>query len=477
MSDNDLRVECPHCGESFHLTQALIAPMLEAEKEKMRTDAKRHLALERAEIEAKVEATIEAKYAEEREAAAKEATVRDEQVAAAKRAEKDALKAKADAEQAMQDVDLRVRREVEAQRAEISRKAMEQANVDQSIKVNALEADLAAKDVKLQQAQNAELEARRLKTEAEEAKRETELQVARQLELERSKVREAALKERDEEHRLKAAEKDKQLDDMRQQIEELRRKGSAGSQQLAGEVLELDLLVILRQRFPGDQFERVNKGQSGADVVQRVKSPGGADCGTILWETKRTKNWQETWLPKLRNDAAAIKADIAALATETMPAGVTTFAECDKVWVTSLPAVLPMAAALRHALVEVARTRHASSIKDSTKDKVLTYLATPRFRQCMSLAVEGYTELREDLDKERRTTKAQWAKREKHMEKVLDGIGGLYGDLQGIVGRTLPVVEGLDLMAIDHEPDTPCLAVVGSDTNPGLSHDNFDDLI
>src|SRR5690606_36988974 len=118
---------------------------------------------------------------------------------------------------------------------------------------------------------------------------------------------------------------------LRKEIAELQRKGNSGSQQLAGEVLELDLMEVLQQAFPNDRFERVSKGQNGADLIHTVHSPSGARCGTILWESKRTKTWQNPWLAKLREDQRVAKADIAALATETLPAGVTTFAEMDQV--------------------------------------------------------------------------------------------------------------------------------------------------
>lgn len=467
MTEKDITIECPQCGESFHLTSALAAPMLEVEREKINAEAKRHLAQEREAIEARAKSALEAEYAEERKAAQMAAAERDKQVKAARDAELAALKAKEAAENAQRDVALQVQREVEARRAQISRKAAEDANAEVAAKVKGIEADLAAKDVKLQQAQKAEIEARRLKVEAEEAKREAELLIARKLDEERAKVREAAFKERDDEHRLKVAEKDRQLDDMRHQIEELRRKGDSGSQQVAGDVLELDLLEVLKKTFPVDRFERVGKGQNGGDLIQTVMSSAGNPSGAILWECKRTKNWQNQWLPKLREDQRAAKADIALLVTEAMPSEVATFGQLDGVWVTCLQTLVPVAQALRQGLLEVAATRRAGALADTAKDKVFDYLTTPPFRQRMTRIVEAYEELRSDLDKEKKAMNALWSRREKQLDRVLGGVTGFYGDLQGIAGSSMPTLESLELPSLELDEHKPRLAMVsGSDVVP-----------
>ena len=446
---SDIIISCPHCRESFQLTKALAEPMLEEERRKLRAEVEHQIAAERDQTEAATKAAVDAAIAAERQAAATAMAERDAQMDAAKQAELSALQAKEAADKARRDITLEVQRQVEARGAEIAAKAAEQA-----------------KDEKLKAAQQAELGALKLKAEAEEAKREVDLTVAQRLDEERAQVREAVIKERDDANRLKVAEKDKQLEDLRKEIAELQRKGNSGSQQLAGEVLELDLMEVLQQAFPNDRFERVGKGQNGADLIQTVHSPSGARCGTILWESKRTKTWQNPWLAKLREDQRAAKADIAALATETLPAGVTTFAEMDQVWVTSLATVAPVAAALRHGLIDVATARRAGALAESTKDQVFQYLTTAPFRQRLTRIVEGYEEMRADLERERKAMTSLWNKREKQLDRVLGGVTGLYGDLQGIVGSTLPTLDKLELPALEQDNDRPRLAVVGSDVDP-----------
>ena len=146
---------------------------------------------------------------------------------------------------------------------------------------------------------------------------------------------------------------------MQRQIEELRRKAEQGSQQLQGEAQELELEASLRARFPRDLIEPVPKGEFGGDVLQRVIGPLDQPCGTILWESKRTKNWSDGWLAKLRDDQRKAKADIALIVSSALPKGVHTFDQIDGVWVTDARCAVPVAIALRQSLIELAAARQA----------------------------------------------------------------------------------------------------------------------
>lgn len=461
MSDKDISIECPHCGKSFQLTEALAKPLLDAESARMHAEARHFVEHERAQVEAKAKAAAEAAYAEERKSMQAAMAERDVQVQTAKAVELAARKAQSAAEEAKRDVDLAVERQVQAARSQIMQEAAKQAKADSEAVIKAMNGELEAKDAKLRQAQQAEIEARRLKAEAEEAKREVELKVRRQIDAERAKVREAAVKERDEEHRLQLAEKDKQIQSMNKQVEELRRKGTSGSQQLAGEVLELSLEEILQHAFPMDHFDPVPKGQNGADLVQTVVSASGAPSGKIVWECKRTKTWNKGWLPKLRDDQRAANANLAVIATETLPEDVSTFDRIDGVWVTALPAIVPLATALRAGVLETATARRAAAIDGTAKDRVFDYLTTPQFRQRIMQTVDAYDEMRKDLDSEKRSTTRMWNKREKQLDRALSGIAGMYGDLQGLIGTSMPALEKLELPGLeqaDSEPQPGMLA-------------------
>lgn len=461
MNNTDVTIPCPHCGESFQLTQALAAPLLDAERKKLEAQAQHFVEHERAAVEAKARAAAEAEYAEERQTMQQAMAERDVQVQATKAVELAARKAKSEADTAKRDVELAVQRQVQEATTRITQEAMAKAGTDMEARIKSLRDDLSAKDTKLQAAQQAEIEARRAKADAEEAKREIELQVTRQLDAERTKVREAAIKEHDEEHRLQLAEKDLQLQAMNKQVEELRRKGASGSQQMAGEVLELDLEQMLRQAFPQDRFEPVPKGQNGADLVQTVMSVSGSPSGKIVWECKRTKNWDKKWLSKLRDDQRAVVASLAVIATEAMPDDVSLFDCVEDVWVTSLPTVLPLAGALRSGLLDTAKAQRASTITDSAKDRVFQYLLTPQFRQRVTRVVEAHEEMRSDLEREKRSMTKMWGKREKQLERVIGGVSGMYGDFLGIVGTGMPVLDKLDLPGLEHDDDT----------DPGIAHE------
>jgi len=226
-------------------------------------------------------------------------------------------------------------------------------------------------------------------------------------------------------------------------------KAEQGSQQLQGEVQELELENLLSLKFPYDTIEPVDKGEFGGDVLQRVAGSGGQPSGTILWESKRTKNWSDGWLVKLRGDQRTAKAEIAVIVSQALPKGVETFDLIDGVWVTHPRAALPVAAILRQSLMEVALARQSSEGQQTKTEMVYQYLTGSRFRQRVEAIVEAFSTMQEDLDKERRVIMRQWAKRDAQIERVMNATVGMYGDLQGIAGKSLQEIEGLELHALD----------------------------
>ena len=258
-------------------------------------------------------------------------------------------------------------------------------------------------------------------------------------------MREQALKERDDEYRLKVQEKELQLQELKEKLDEAQRKAELGSVQRMGEVLEVDLFDTLSQAFPTDDLERVKKGQKGGDLIQTVRNTSGVVCGRIKWESKHTQNWSDTWLPKLREDQREHKCDLAALMSDVLPEGVEYFECIDGVWVSGLETIVPMAAALRRGLIDTASARRAAAGAASLKDQVYAYLTGPEFRARVQGLVEPVVELRNSLESEKRATARQFAAREKQIDRVGAGLAGMYGDLQGLVGASLPVVPELAL--------------------------------
>jgi hypothetical protein len=312
-----------------------------------------------------------------------------------------------------------------------------------------LQQNLTANNTKLAEAQAAQAEIMRKSRELDDAKRELELSVEKRVQESLVAVRDKARLEAEESLRAKVSEKEAQIAGMQRQIEELRRKAEQGSQQLQGEALELELKSLLRGRFPRDLIEPVPKGEFGGDVLHRVLGPSGQPCGTILWESKRTKAWSDNWLPKLRDDQRAAKADIALIVSSVLPKGIETFDLIDNVWVAEPRFAVPLALALRQSLIDVAGTKQVQGGQQTKMELVYRYLTGPGFRHRIDAIVEKFTDMQADLDRERKTMTRMWAKREEQLRGVLDSTAGLYGDLQGIAGRAMQEIKSLDVLMLE----------------------------
>jgi hypothetical protein len=402
---SDVTITCPSCATEIRLTESLAAPLL-----------------------AETRRVYEARLAEERRAiAAREAAV------------------KASEERMGAEVEARVA----ALRAGLAEEAKRGAAESAAAELAAMRAVLAERDEKLRAAQAAQAEMLRKARALEDAQRELELTVETRVTESLAGVRDKARAEGEASFRLKFAEKEEQIAGMQRQIEALKQKAEQGSQQLQGEVLELELESLLRSRFPHDAIEPVAKGESGADVVQRVAAPGGQGCGAILWESKRTKGWNDAWLAKLRGDQRACGAEIAILVSQALPKGIEHFGPVDGIWVTDWPSAFPLAVALRQSLVELAAARVMREGEGTKMEMVYDYLTGPRFRHRIEAIVERFRDMSDDLARERKAMTRLWAKREMQIQGVVDATMGLYGDLQGIAGKALGEIEGLDLPLLD----------------------------
>jgi hypothetical protein len=414
---------CPNCKTEIKLTETLAAPLIES----IRKQFEQQLAQKDSDI-AKREQAMREKEKQLADAQNK----LDEQVAGQVEEQLKKDRARIAAEE--------TKKAKQAAATDLEQKAREVADLQEVLK---------QRNEKLAEAQNAQAELIKKKRELDDAKRELELTVQKRIQEGLAATRQEAKKEAEDELNLKVKEKEQTIAAMQKQIEELKRKSEQGSQQLQGEVQELELENLLRTKFPFDTIEPVPKGEYGGDVLQRVVGATGQPSGTILWESKRTKNWSDTWLAKLREDQRAAKAEIAVIVSQSLPKGVETFEMVDGIWVTNPRAALPVAAILRQLLLEIAMARHASEGQQTKTEMIYQYLTGPRFRQRVEAIVEAFSTMREDLDKERKAIMKQWAKREEQIERVMGATVGMYGDLQGIAGKTLQEIEGLSLAALE----------------------------
>ncbi len=310
---------------------------------------------------------------------------------------------------------------------------------------------LKQRDEKLAEAQKAQAELIRKQRELDDARREMELTIEKRVQSSLTTAREQARKEAEEQLSLKVMEREQTILAMQKQIEELKRKAEQGSQQMQGEVQELQLETLLGTKFPMDLCEPVPKGEHGGDILQRVRLATGCCCGTILWESKRTKAWSDGWLPKLRDDQRAARAEAAIIVTQALPKGLEAFDMIDGVWVTHPRSAIPVALAVRQILIEVASARQAGEGQQTKMEMVYQYLTGSRFRQRVEAIVEAFTTMQADLEKERKAMMKQWEKRRAQLERVMESTCGMYGDLQGIAGRSLQEIEGLDLELLEEE--------------------------
>ncbi|MEX5213140.1 MAG: DUF2130 domain-containing protein [Nitrospiraceae bacterium] len=410
---------CPTCKTEIKLTESLAAPLIESTKR----EYEQRLAKKDADA-AKREATLR----EREEALSRAQQTMDDQVAEKMRLE---------------------RNRIAVEEAKKARQAL-QTDLDQKTReLSDIQVLLQQRDAKLAEAQQAQADVIRKQRELDDAKRELDLTVEKRVQEGLVATREQAKKEAEEALKLKVMEKEQTIASMQKQIEELRRKAEQGSQQLQGEVQEMELEALLGATFPRDTIQPIPKGEHGGDVLQIVIGPLGQSCGSILWESKRTKNWSDGWLAKLREDQRTAKAELSVMVSQVLPKGVEAFDLVDGVWVVHPRVVQPVAMALRQRLIEVAAARQASEGQQTKMEMIYDYLTGPRFRHRVEAIVEAFSTMREDLDKEKKAITKQWAKREEQIERVMQATVGMYGDLQGIAGKSLKEIEGLELTALN----------------------------
>lgn len=415
-------ITCPKCKTEIPLTESLAAPLLEA----ARKQYERKISQKDKEIEQREEALRE----------------KERKVAEARR--------KLD-----QQVTDQVAEQLKAERARIvteeARKAKLVSASDIEAKnreVEGLKEVLAENNRKLTEAQKAQADLLKKQRELDDAKRELELTVEKRVQDNLAQVRTQAKREAEEGLRLKVSEKDQTIASMQRTIEELQRKAEQGSQQLQGEVQELELESLLRLKFPYDTIEPVPKGEFGGDTLQRVISPAGVSAGTILWEAKRTKNWSNGWLAKLRDDQRMAKAEISVLISQALPDGVETFDVVEGVWVAHPRVIIPIAVIMRNTLLQLSTARLVNEGQQTKAEMVYQYLTGPRFRQRIEAIVEAFSCMQGDLDKERKAIMKQWAKRSEQIDRVMNATVGIYGDLEGIAGKSMQEVKGLEFPAL-----------------------------
>jgi hypothetical protein len=389
----DQLITCPNCGTKIPLTEAFTHDI----EEKLRSQYE-------AELKRKTEESAEALKAKEKELLSTLA--------------KERLKLKSEAEQT--------------------------AKESVSVELKDLEQQVAEKNKQLEKSKSEELELRKKQRELEDKTRDLNLEIERTLDAERNKIREEAEIKVEEEHRFKEMETEKQLDGMRRQIEDLKRKAELTSQQAQGEVQEIALEETLRSIYLFDLIEEVGKGVRGADVIQTVRNKYGADCGNILYERKRTKHFGNDWIEKLKADALNAKADISIIVTESMPEGIDKIGKIDGVWICRFEDVRGLSLVLRESLILLQSVIISQSNKGEKMQMLYDFLTGNEFKMQLESIVDGFKGLQDSYQDEKLKMQKIWKEREKQLEKVLLNTVHFYGSIKGIAGNSIPQINLLD---------------------------------
>lgn len=330
-----------------------------------------------------------------------------------------------------------------------AQKRMEEKN---AAELTALKQDNDAKQKEILKSREKEIELLRREQELKSRQELMKIEIQKELIEKTAQIEEAAKKKKDEEFELTRKEFEKKLEDQKNLINEMKRKAEQGSTQLQGEIQELALEEILRRAFVYDTVEEVSKGIRGADAIQTVINEFGQTCGKIVFESKRTQNWQDAWIDKLKDDQRALGAEIAVLVSQVMPKDMDRFGQREGIWICNYQEVIPLVFVLRQILV---RSQSVRAIQENKTDKMgllYTYLTGTQFRQQLEAIVEGFSSMKTELEREKRAMKKIWKEREVQIEKVIDNTIDMYGSIKGIAGNAIAPIQPLELGEGEEEP-------------------------
>ncbi len=305
---------------------------------------------------------------------------------------------------------------------------------------------LAERNQQVAALRDEQLQLRKEREKLKDEKAALALEVQKQVDLQLQRRESVVRAQEQERFQLEKAELQKKLDDAGEQLAAAQRRMEQGSQQLQGEVLELVIEDGLRRAFPLDAIEEVKKGQRGGDVLQRVVTRGGQAAGTILWETKRAKEWSPQWILKLKEDMRAVGASVGILVTmpgalpKDWPAGAY-FAAYEDVWVTQASTAFGVAELLRLGLLDLHRQRAISAGKGEKMEALYDYLTSPQFAHKLKAVFEVFKKMREELESEKNVTTQRWARREKQLQAGVAQLLGIGGEIQGLAQQDLPLLE------------------------------------
>lgn len=346
-------------------------------------------------------------------------------------------------------VDQQVNALVKQKESALVQKISKQAAEEQQDALALLQTELAEKSNKVKELNKASVQLEALKREKDELevtyKAQAEKTVTERLSAERQRIQ----LEEGQKTELKFKELQKQLEDQKRLTEEMKRKQEQGSMQTQGEVQELAIEEWLAEKFPLDVIEEIKKGERGADCLQIVHTRSRQNCGVIYYESKRTKHFQPSWIEKFKRDIQERNANIGVLVTEVMPADMERLGLVEGVWVCSFEEFKGLCTVLRESLIQISTAIVTQESKGDKMGMLYDYLTSNEFKLQIEAIVEGFTQMKADLESEQRSMRMIWKKREKQIDKVLLNTTGMYGSIRGIAGNALQSIAALELQTDD----------------------------
>jgi len=405
MNKDSSSVNCPNCGTEINVSEILYSQIQSKLKEELEKDTQKK--------EQELQVKLDDLQAEKTKLSEEKSSLHEQ-------------------------VNKAVKEKLVEERIKLENSIREDINKETSLQIDLLQKELTEKSSKLKELNETKAEVEKLKREKDEIKSqitlEKEIEFSERLKEEKTKAKIMA----DESSALKIKELEIQLDSQKKLVDEMKRKSEQGSMQLQGEVQELVIEDILRSMFPFDVIGEVAKGVKGADVVHTVRNKMGSNCGTILYESKRTKSFSAEWINKLKVDALHSKADICSIVTESLPDGIEKVGQKDGVWICSFNDFKGLVLVLRDSLLRINEAYSSQTNKGDKMQMLYDYLLSTEFRLQVSAIIEGFTDLQNSYNQEKRAMERIWKQREKQLEKVLLNTNHFIGSVQGIAGNSIP---------------------------------------
>ena len=343
----------------------------------------------------------------------------------------------------------KLKEEKERFSAELKKKIQE----EQSEQFDILQKELNEKSEKLKELNKSKAEIERLKREKDELKESIEAETQKVINEKIIEEKEKIRKSEQNKNELAVKELEKKLDDQKKLMDEMQRKHEQGSMQMQGEVQELIIEEWLSNNFPLDIIDEIKKGARGADCLQTVNTRTKQNCGTIYYESKRTKDFQKSWIEKFKEDIREKGANIGVLVTDSMPSDMERVGLRDGIWICTFEEFKGLCFVLRESIIQISNALVSQENKSDKMGMLYDFLTSNEFKLQIEAIVEGFTQMKDDLESEKRAMQRIWKSREKQIEKVVTNTVNMYGSIKGIAGKAIGTVQALELPESDNNEE------------------------